>query len=34
MSKATAVEDNFIVDSLDDALEDLVNHPNHYNQRE
>jgi len=24
------VEDNFIVDSLDDALEDLVNHPNHY----
>jgi hypothetical protein len=24
------VADNFNVDNLDDALEDLVNHPNHY----
>ena len=24
------VSDNFNVDNLDDALEDLVNHPNHY----
>ena len=24
------VETNFNVDSLDDVLEDLVNHPNHY----
>tara|TARA_B110000858_G_scaffold196375_1_gene255025 strand:- start:1076 stop:1375 length:300 start_codon:yes stop_codon:yes gene_type:complete len=29
-NKIDFVADNFNVDSLDDVLEDLVNHPNHY----